>query len=341
AFAERGGQIFIAAGAGFDPTAWTRSAWLEGRGILPAPLKPAAAGRLPGEAAGDLEPFAIDVASLASEVLLLPGVAREEVEDLYRLPLFFKAVEADVAAASQVAPGAAPAEPPRVLARLTNGLPLVVERALGRGRAVLLATGLEGGWSTLAKTNAVVLLDRLLRSLLERSLPRRNLEPVEEVHLEVDAAERRAVFTLTRPGGEVNPLPAGALGAEAYGVTLTDLTRRGAYRVRAEREGSAGGPGARLWEEVFAVNGPASESELASIDAAGLAERARGASVRWVPRGEPIPLDGAASLAGAGLWRWLLVSVLALLAVEMALLAWLAARRRAAADRAAALEVSP
>ena len=38
-FVTQGGQLLIAAGGDFDPAAWTRSAWLDGAGILPAPLR--------------------------------------------------------------------------------------------------------------------------------------------------------------------------------------------------------------------------------------------------------------------------------------------------------------
>ena len=38
-YVEQGGTLLLAAGADFDPSAWTASAWLDGLGILPAPLK--------------------------------------------------------------------------------------------------------------------------------------------------------------------------------------------------------------------------------------------------------------------------------------------------------------
>jgi hypothetical protein len=45
-FVERGGQLAIAAGGDFDAAAWMAAAWLDGAGILPAPLA-GTAGRLP------------------------------------------------------------------------------------------------------------------------------------------------------------------------------------------------------------------------------------------------------------------------------------------------------
>ena len=43
-FVKQGGQLLMAAGGDFDPAAWTRSAWLDGAGILPAPPSAGSAG---------------------------------------------------------------------------------------------------------------------------------------------------------------------------------------------------------------------------------------------------------------------------------------------------------
>jgi hypothetical protein len=104
-YVEQGGQLFIAAGgaydparnSGFDPARWTESAWLDGLGILPAPLLPEPLGALPDDAAGDLKPFFLAFDSLqAHRYFQLAGVSEEELRDLYSEPFFFKAVRADV-----------------------------------------------------------------------------------------------------------------------------------------------------------------------------------------------------------------------------------------------------
>ena len=91
-YVAQGGRLVIAAGGDFDPAAWTAAAWLDGAGLLPAPLE-AAVGRMPEEA-GDLRPFLLDVRSFQDNPLFrLPGVSLEELRDLYENPLFFKAVK--------------------------------------------------------------------------------------------------------------------------------------------------------------------------------------------------------------------------------------------------------
>jgi len=95
-YVEQGGALVIAAGGEFDPAAWSDAGWDDGMGILPAPLKPSPIGQLPTAGAAQLQPFQLDFASLVHQYFLLDQTPREELEDLYSLPYFFKAVEADV-----------------------------------------------------------------------------------------------------------------------------------------------------------------------------------------------------------------------------------------------------
>jgi hypothetical protein len=79
-FVTQGGQLVIAAGADFDSAAWNRSGWLDGGGMLPAPLK-GTVGKLPDEP-GALRPFFLDYESLKDhEYFRLAGVADEELRD--------------------------------------------------------------------------------------------------------------------------------------------------------------------------------------------------------------------------------------------------------------------
>lgn len=95
-YVQQGGQLVIAAGANFDPAAWSSQAWQEGHGVLPAPLKPQPVGRLPDEATGRLDPFFLAPETMVHDYFYVDQSSREELEDLYRTPLFFKAAVADV-----------------------------------------------------------------------------------------------------------------------------------------------------------------------------------------------------------------------------------------------------
>jgi hypothetical protein len=227
---------------------------------------------------------------------------------------------------------------PRVLASYTNQAPFMVQRQIGRGQSLFVSTGVFAnassatpGWNNLATTDAVLIFDRIFRDMLQRTLPRRNLESVETITLPVAASDRRDRFLLARAGGGLEPLDVDALGADLYGVTVRNVTARGLYRITALRPESAEleGRDERHWEVTLAVNGPAAESELASLNEQSLAERLKEINFRFVPSGDEISLEGA-QVEGQDLWKWFLIAVLLCLALEMIVLAWPVAKEAAA-----------
>ena len=321
-FVERGGQLVIAAGGDFDPAEWNAAAWLDGAGILPAPLGDTS-GRLPDES-GRLEPRRLAWDSMRDEPLFrVPDVPTEELADLYGAPLFFKTVVTDMAATGADAI-TDPALKPRVLAKFDDGTPFLVTRRIGKGSVAWLASGLTGSWNTLAKTNAMLLCDRLLRGMLADTLPAHTLPSADRFTLPVAAGDRRATLTLTRPdenggpAGLVESLTVEAVGGDAYGATLRDLSNRGIYMVTAtkvsepaSRDADVDGRRAAeelLWRQPLAVNGPARESEPAVFDAKSFAARhAEIDGLRWIGPDEAIEFSGA-QVVGHDAWWWMLAA---------------------------------
>jgi hypothetical protein len=321
-----GGRLLVACGADFDPRAWSEAGWRDGGGILPAPLDPQPLGSTPEETPGELRPFRLDPATLAAELFAVAGSSREEAADLWSEPLFFKAVRVRLDDPS-LEKGAAAR--PRALASFTNGAPFLVEAAAGRGRILFLASGIHGSWNTLPRTNAAILFDRLIRSMLEGTLPVRNLGTESPFTLPIDPSDRRARFSLARPGGVEEEIPVDALGGDAYGVTVRSIPWRGLYRIAARPDRKEREVAGKLWETALAANGPEEESVLRYLDGTGLRERAGAEGLRWVGKNEEVSLEGA-GIAGQDLWRWLLAAALGCLLVEIAVLAWPALRKRSA-----------
>ncbi|MBS0263391.1 MAG: hypothetical protein JSS02_15725, partial [Planctomycetes bacterium] len=378
-YVEQGGQLLIAAGGDFEPGIWNSRGWLEGAGILPLPLKRDPIGRIPDETSAELQPFFLAPESLSDERFAVAEATREDLDDLYREPLFFKAVDVEtdpgvltallqadqeretvrrrqaVSAAGdgptaeqsnrphwllwghdRLSPDAdesietvARRQQPQVLAKFSNGKPFLVERRIGRGDVLFVSTGVMTKWNNLTRTNAVVLLDRLLRGMLVRTLPRRNYGTNERALLAVALADRRADFTLMRPGGVHEPLFVDALGADQFAVSVRQLTQRGTYKVVAHHPaetsstvGSDRGSRAteRIWQVELAVNGPADESDLTALGEVELRKRLGDSTVRWVARGEPIRLEGAA-VSGQDFWKYLLAGTLVALLLELTVLA--------------------
>ena len=94
-YVQQGGQLLIAAGADFDPASWSDSAWQQGEGILPLPLKQEALGEVPQPG---VEPKLLNLSyeSMGNNPFFkLAGVAENDLRDIYAEPYFFKAVQVD------------------------------------------------------------------------------------------------------------------------------------------------------------------------------------------------------------------------------------------------------
>lgn len=216
---------------------------------------------------------------------------------------------------------------PRVIGAFTNQVPFLVERDLGRGRLIFVSTGLFRDWNILTNTEAVVVFDRMIRHLIQRTLPQRNLESAGRVVVPVSSELRGATFALVDPNGIEQPVSVDALGGDRHGVAIGNFSARGIWRLVARTE-PGGGPGtsARVLDLPFAVNGPAEESELRYLDEAGLRERLPDAEFRWIGPAESVRATSSVG-AGRDLWKGLMASVLVGLLVESSILAWPLLRR--------------
>ncbi|HJT36721.1 MAG TPA: BatA domain-containing protein [Pirellulales bacterium] len=235
-YVELGGQLLIVAGGGFDPVTWNRAAWLDGEGILPLSLQPQLVGSVPTDGA-DLEPFWLSPDSIDARHWRLDHLPNDQWQELAREPVFFRYAACTRERQKQGLAGETPNF--RILAELSNGDPLLIERNLAAGRIVLFASGLAPEWNTLAQSRAVLLIDRLVRQMLAHSLPR-------------------------------------------AGQTM---------------------------------GAPAAESDLRPASEARMRGCLPGVPFRRLPPGAEIPLESA-DVAGADMWRWLMIAMLALLIAE-------------------------
>jgi hypothetical protein len=220
---------------------------------------------------------------------------------------------------------------PRVLASLTNGVPLLVERRVGRGRVLLMTGGFSTSWSTLALTNTMLVFDRIFRDLLRQTFPRRNMTTDEHLLLPLSAAERVNRLVLSGAGHE-RPLGVDALGAERYAVTVGNVVHRGSYKIvaRGAHDAAQSGPGLKLWELPLAVNGPAEESNLVVAPRVG----PRGADARKenvLLTQQQVESGTVVGIAGQDAWKWLMAAALACLLLELAILALPSLKREASA----------
>lgn len=222
---------------------------------------------------------------------------------------------------------------PTVVARFTNGLPFMVERRIGRGKVLLIASGVFSGgdsaWNTLSLSNVVLVYDRILRGMMQQTLPPRNLSTEQAMLLPVPAAQRNARFSISGPNTQDVPLSAEVLGAGQYGLRIRECVWRGLYRVTAHRPADAPSGDGPLWEVVLAANGPSDESLLSGDSAASLREKAGRTAGLETEKALALGLQRA-QIGGAHLWKWAIVAVLVCLLAELFVLAWPALRGRGA-----------
>lgn len=312
-FAERGGQLFIAAGSGFSATQWQEHGWRDGNGILPAPLTGRTIGATPTETQGVLTPRLLSFASIQPRSWLrLPEVSDEVLRDLYAEPFFFKAVEVDTSLDF--------ASAYRTVARLESreGPPLVVERDIGQGRAVFFGSAISSDWNTLPMSNAVVMLDRLVREMIRSTISSRNTPTRSDIEIELPLAARDSTVMLQRPDqGVAVPLVSDYFDRERFGVTIPAAFRRGIYGVAAMPVDASGirNSADPIWSADLAVNGEAVESDLTPADDAAFATLAQHVTLSLTHSGNEISLAEANPIA-QGIWWWFTLAVLALLMAE-------------------------
>jgi hypothetical protein len=177
-----------------------------------------------------------------------------------------------------------------------------------------------------------VLFDRILRDMIQATLPSRDFGPTNRIDVAIPEAYRSARVVLRRPGTNAEEeLDSGFLKHDALGVTIDRPLQRGLYRVVASNEEGLASEreGTRTeWRFDAAVNGDPQESDLTALPPESLAGLLP-AGWRWLRGEDPISLAGA-GLRGQGLWWWLALSVLLVLLAELTVLAaggWHAFRR--------------
>ncbi len=296
-FLAAGGGILVCAGPLMESEDASRFCWRGGDGFLPArlgierPLAPPQHLMLGSGAALALAA----VVQAGDEVLAEVSISRlHELDDVAADALPLLATE--------------------------DGSPLAIARARGRGRVVLLATSLDGGWNDLPYRTAFVPLMRGLCTWLGGELvPPRDLV-VGDALAWIGDTERSSAH-LEGPDGQA--LPLAALGAwEGYRAELSPpLLEPGAYRVTTDDGASVR----------YEVGTDPRESRLAPLPTAEL-----DGVLPEVPRhlvrqpSQVRDLFGTAGDRTWEMWRPLVVVALGLLALESLCTRWIARTPKAA-----------
>ena len=226
---------------------------------------------------------------------------------------------------------------PVVTARYDNGHPMFIERRIGAGQVVFFTSGLSSDWNTLTRTNAVLVLDRILRGMLNSTLQKANFTSAEEVRIGIRARDKVNSFSLTRPGeagaeSSKKSIDVQAVAGGGNKIEVEGVRRRGHYIVESS--------GKTNWRRPLAVNGPVSDSELA-IAKSGKINLPEEESYKlgWSNRLDAESLEGG--IAGQDSWKLWMSAVLLLLLIEILILSWGALSSTLTSASAADSEGSP
>jgi hypothetical protein len=194
-----------------------------------------------------------------------------------------------------------PAEGDRVLMRLADGTPLLLERAMGAGRVLLFTSSLDREWNDLPVQPAFV---PLMAGLANHLLGGAGFTS------EADLGTTLAVRALGLAGGQIfDPRGEAALGFGAGGDDVL-LDQVGFYEV------VGGGT-----TEVVAVNFDPRESDLTPVDPATI-ERWTGLGVRPGEAATPVAVTTAGDEVPSSFGPWLVLLLLVLVVVESAVGNW-------------------
>jgi hypothetical protein len=223
---------------------------------------------------------------------------------------------------------------PHVLARYDNQLksPFLVERRIGEGRVLFFTSGLSAGsntWNTLNGSPIMAVYDRILRGLINSTMPVRNHESRERLVVPLASHDPTLTYALWRPGlDEPEMIDATFVSEKQRGFIIENPLVRGLYRIAAYPQSTTDlSSETPTWEQAFSVNGEADESQLAPLSRATFEDRSAGVGVvRWIGPSEKISLAGN-QIRNQNMWILFVIAVLFFLLVEMLLLALPAFRR--------------
>lgn len=207
----------------------------------------------------------------------------------------------------------------KVALAFDNGDPAIVEKRIGRGRAILVTTAADASWSALPVwLSYVPIVQELVAEAVHGKIDQRNLRVGQTLAGDVRAAPSEGVVSVSTPAGETKPVRLasdGGLNRWSFG----EPEQSGVYRVEF-------GP-PLLHEELFAVNIDPAESDLTKITPEELRDEVW-PGVPFEPYGwQASPGSPATPITRRdSLHRWLLLAALVLVLTEPALACWLGRR---------------
>jgi hypothetical protein len=193
----------------------------------------------------------------------------------------------------------------RVLARYDDGAVAAAEKRIGTGRVIAWTTTLDNSWNDVPiRPVYLPLVQQLVKYLARYEQPSSWLTVGQVVDLSA-LLKTRADRTVMTPSGDRIRVPASEPG-------ILELNEQGIYEIRT-------GSSATARPDRIAVNLDPAESDLTPLDPDELVASVTGHAVQTTAQAQaPVEMTAEEAEKRQGIWWYLLVGGLLLLAAEMA-----------------------
>lgn len=306
-FVEAGGGLLVYLGERVDAGTMNAQLWKGGAGVLPAEL-----GEILGKSQGSAPAFTMVGPELSHPALryfddpqVLTWLTLPPIYNFFQLKVAPEAKDTRILAKAN-----------RLEAGLPKPEPILIEKAMGKGKTILFASSGDQEWNDIPAYPTYVLLTRELAYYLTRREAR--LE-----NLLVGDAYQRTLRTfvqeviLSRDGEQREVLRPLSLGEELGSELRTSaLDRAGVYRL--DLSGQADSQKKEPTPIFVAVNVDTAESDLSRVGEEWIMATFPGEIVNWLSElGDSARSDGPADQGRT--WWWVLLIALVCLLLETAL----------------------
>jgi len=197
----------------------------------------------------------------------------------------------------------------RNLITLASGEPLLLERAAGKGKVLLLTSTIDADWNTLPLSGFYLpLMQSMVRYLAASQLPELNVRQGEAISLNIDGIRDDKAPHVTRPDGKEDAMEfrPSVLSSELR-YDKTQVAGRYELKLKTDKE-------ERSW--TFISRQPEEESDLSSYDPEKIATVASDLGMEILDPSADLASAVGRGRAGRELWLPLVAAALFLLGVE-------------------------
>ncbi|MEK7467820.1 MAG: BatA domain-containing protein [Planctomycetota bacterium] len=310
-YVKAGGGVLIFLGDKVEAYTWNQVVWRGGDGLIPCELdKPA------GYPKNDdaMKFTGVDYAHPALSYFQTskPMLGRLLVSQYFAVKPFEARPDARVIASLGV-PGADPA-------------PLLIERRMGRGRAILCTTAPDFEWGLMPKVPGfLVLFDQICQYLASPPQRFRNITVGDQLEYTLKATEFAKTFSIVTPRQNRSSISPVKAGEHAYHLMFSGTTEAGLYGL--ERDAQPGETQATLltW---YAVNVDPEEGFVEKMTPPELRTMYPQFRFTYVEQGTGSqPEKIAVKAPASNIWKYLVGIILGLLVLETCLAQMFGAKR--------------